>query len=65
MLKTRVRTITVHTKRTFAIARSSDDAFGRVVFEIEEDGFVGRGEAAPSERYGLSLIHISAPTRPY
>lgn len=43
--------MTVHTKRAFAIARSSDDTFERVVFEIEEDGFVGRGEAAPSARY--------------
>ena len=43
--------MTVHTKRTFAIARSSDDTFERVVFEVEEDGFVGRGEAAPTGRY--------------
>jgi len=60
VLKTRVRTITVHTKRTFAIARSSDDAFGRVVFEIEEDGFVGRGEAAPSERYDQDAEGVAA-----
>ena len=50
-MKTRVRVVTVHTKRTFAIARSSNDTFELVVFEIEEDGFVGRGEAAPSGRY--------------
>jgi L-alanine-DL-glutamate epimerase-like enolase superfamily enzyme len=51
-LETRVRTVTVRTERTFAIARSSADAFERVIFELEEDGFVGRGEAAPTRYYG-------------
>ncbi|MCA1687796.1 MAG: dipeptide epimerase [Actinobacteria bacterium] len=51
-METRVRTVTVHTERTFAIARSSADAFERVVLEIEEDGFTGRGEAAPTRYYG-------------
>ncbi len=50
-MQARVRRLTVHTRRTFAIARSSDDAFERVILEIEEDGFVGRGEAAPTDRY--------------
>ena len=44
--------MTVHTERAFAIARSSADAFGRVILELEEDGLVGRGEAAPSRYYG-------------
>ncbi len=52
ILRASTRKLTVHTKRTFAIARSSDDAFERVVFEIEDDGLVGRGEAAPTDRYG-------------
>ena len=51
-LKTSVKTLTVHTQRTFAIARSSADAFERVIFEIEEDGVVGMGEAAPTSYYG-------------
>ena len=51
-METRVRTVTVRTERTFAIARSSADAFERVIFELEEDGFVGRGEAAPTRYYG-------------
>jgi len=50
-LRTRVQELTVHTRRAFAIARSSDDTFRRVVVEVEEDGFTGRGEAAPSGRY--------------
>jgi L-Ala-D/L-Glu epimerase len=51
-LETKVRTVTVHTERTFAIARSSADAFVRVIFEIGEDGLTGRGEAAPTRYYG-------------
>jgi len=51
-LEARVRTVTVRTERTFAIARSSADAFERVIFELEEDGLVGRGEAAPTRYYG-------------
>jgi L-Ala-D/L-Glu epimerase len=51
-LETRVRTVTVHTERTFAIARSSADAFERVIFEAEENGLTGRGEAAPTSYYG-------------
>lgn len=51
-MKLRANTVTVHTKRTFAIARSSADAFERVILEIEEDGIVGRGEAAPTGYYG-------------
>jgi L-alanine-DL-glutamate epimerase-like enolase superfamily enzyme len=52
MLETRVRTVTVRTERTFAIARSAADAFERVILEIEENGAVGRGEAAPTRYYG-------------
>jgi L-alanine-DL-glutamate epimerase-like enolase superfamily enzyme len=51
-LEKRVRRVTVRTERTFAIARSSADAFERVILEIEEDGFTGRGEAAPTSYYG-------------
>ena len=50
-LKTRVREVTVHTERTFAIARSAADAFERVVFEVEDDGITGHGEAAPTRYY--------------
>ncbi|MDP8949361.1 MAG: dipeptide epimerase [Actinomycetota bacterium] len=51
-METRVRTVTVHTERTFAIARSSSDTFERVILEIEENGLIGRGEAAPTRYYG-------------
>ena len=42
----------MRTRRTFAIARSSADAFERVVFEVEDGGFTGLGEAAPTGYYG-------------
>jgi L-alanine-DL-glutamate epimerase-like enolase superfamily enzyme len=51
-LETRVQIVTVHTERTFAIARSSADAFERVILETEEGGLIGRGEAAPTGYYG-------------
>ena len=51
MLQTRVRKATGHTRRAFAIARSSDDTFERVVSEVEEEGLTGRGEAAPPGTY--------------
>lgn len=42
----------MHTRRAFAIARGSTDAFERVIFEIEDSGHIGRGEAAPTSYYG-------------
>ncbi len=51
-----VEKITVHTKRTFAIARSAHGAFERVVLTIEEGGVTGCGEAAPTAYY-----HQDAP----
>jgi L-alanine-DL-glutamate epimerase-like enolase superfamily enzyme len=58
-LETRVRTVTVHTERTFAIARSSADVFERVILEIEEDGLAGRGEAAPTSYYGQDAVGVA------
>ena len=59
-MRTRVRKLTVHTRRAFAIARSSDDTFERVVLEVEEEGFTGRGEAAPSGRYDQDAEGVAA-----
>ena len=58
-LRTDVRTVTVHTKRTFAIARSSADAFERVVLEVHEGGHTGRGEAAPTGYYGQDAAGVA------
>ncbi|HEX6711314.1 MAG TPA: dipeptide epimerase [Rubrobacter sp.] len=59
-MKTSVKTVRVHTERTFAIARSSADAFERVVLEIEEDGVAGMGEAAPSSYYAQDAGGVAA-----
>jgi L-alanine-DL-glutamate epimerase-like enolase superfamily enzyme len=59
-LETRVRKVTVHTERTFAIARSSADAFERVFLELDEDGLAGRGEAAPTRYYGQDAEGVAA-----
>jgi L-alanine-DL-glutamate epimerase-like enolase superfamily enzyme len=58
-LRTNVRTVTVHTRRAFAIARGSADAFERVIFEVEEAGLTGRGEAAPTGYYGQDAAGVS------
>ncbi len=50
-MKIGVERLTVRTKRAFAIARSSSDAFERVVLALEEGGATGRGEAAPTSYY--------------
>ncbi len=52
LVEIRVEKLTVHTKRTFAIARGSSDSFERVVLSLEEAGATGRGEAAPTAYYG-------------
>ncbi len=62
-LETRVRQITVHTRRTFAIARSAADAFGRVVFEVEDGGITGWGEAAPTRYYGQDVGGVAEALR--
>jgi len=52
--------VEVHTRRTFAIARSSADVFERVVLEIEAEGIMGRGEAAPSGYYGQDAAGVAS-----
>jgi L-alanine-DL-glutamate epimerase-like enolase superfamily enzyme len=50
--------LTVHTRRAFAIARGSADAFERVIFEIDADGHTGHGEAAPTSYYGQDAAGV-------
>ncbi|MDQ4105964.1 MAG: dipeptide epimerase [Actinomycetota bacterium] len=59
-LKLKAKTITVHPERTFTIARSSADAFERVILEIEDGGQVSRGEAAPTGRYDQDAGSVRA-----
>ncbi len=58
-MKIRVKVITVRTMRTFAIARSSADTFERVVLEVEGNGAIGRGEAAPTRYYGQDAESVA------
>jgi len=42
----------------FGISRSSYNYYDRVYIFIEQDGIIGRGEAAPTERYNESIPQI-------
>jgi len=42
----------------FTISRSSYNYYDRIFIYLEQDGIIGRGEAAPSERYGESFPQI-------
>ena len=58
-MKIGVETLTVHTKRTFAIARGSSDDFERVILTLEEGHSIGRGEAAPTDYYDQNAAGIA------
>ncbi len=47
-------------KHTFTIARGARDISPTVLVELEHDGIVGYGEAAPSARYGESPESVAA-----
>ena len=57
-MKIGVETLTVCTKRTFAIARGSSDAFERVILTLEDGGAAGRGEAAPTDYHEGSATDV-------
>jgi len=42
----------------FGISRSTYEYYDRVFIYLEQDGLIGRGEAAPSERYNESIPQI-------
>jgi L-alanine-DL-glutamate epimerase-like enolase superfamily enzyme len=46
------RYVDLQLRHTFTIARSSRDVEPCIIVEIEHEGIVGTGEAAPSDRYG-------------
>jgi L-alanine-DL-glutamate epimerase-like enolase superfamily enzyme len=58
-VKIGVETLTVRTKRTFAIARGSSDEFERVMLTLEEGGVAGRGEAAPTDYYEQNAAGVA------
>jgi L-alanine-DL-glutamate epimerase-like enolase superfamily enzyme len=58
-VKIGVKTLTVHTKRTFTIARGSADDFERVILTLGEGGVQGRGEAAPTSYYEQDVTDVA------
>jgi len=42
----------LHLRHTFRIARGASDVRENLLVEVDDDGLVGRGEAAPIRRYG-------------
>lgn len=46
-------------RHTFTIARSSRDVSPVVIVELEHEGIVGYGEAAPTRRYGETVDTVS------
>ncbi len=51
-MKLSPRYLELQLAHTFTIARSSADIEPCIIVELEHDGIIGFGEAAPSERYG-------------
>lgn len=59
-MKLTFRHIELQLRHTFTIARSSKDVEPCIIVEIEHDGVVGIGEAAPSDRYGETRQTVEA-----
>lgn len=66
--------INLQLRHTFTIARSSRDVEPCIIVELEHDGIVGLGEAAPSDRYGetpetvdafLNTVHLEQFDDPF
>ncbi len=59
-LRTSCRTIELELKTPFRLSRGTSSLRHNVIFEIEQDGVIGRGEAAPIPRYGESAASATA-----
>ena len=51
MIQLRHRTVELHLRHTFRLARGATDSRHNLIVELEHDGLVGLGEAAPIARY--------------
>ncbi len=51
MIQLRQRQVELHLRHTFRLARGATDSRHNVIVELEHDGIVGMGEAAPIARY--------------
>lgn len=56
MIHLQHRTIDLQLRHTFRLARGDSDSRRVLIVEIEADGLVGRGEAAPIARYGQDAV---------
>jgi L-Ala-D/L-Glu epimerase len=56
----RTRTIELLLRTPFRLSRGTSTTRNNVILEIEQDGVVGRGEAAPLPRYGESAESATA-----
>ena len=52
MIQLRHHTVDLQLRHTFRLARGDSDSRRVLIVEIEHDGLIGRGEAAPIARYG-------------
>ncbi|MEE8524558.1 MAG: dipeptide epimerase, partial [Thermoanaerobaculia bacterium] len=52
MIALRHRIVELHLRHTFRLARGATDSRRNLLVELEHDGLVGLGEAAPIARYG-------------
>jgi L-alanine-DL-glutamate epimerase-like enolase superfamily enzyme len=59
-IHTRCREIELVLRTPFRLSRGTSETRRNVIFEIEEDGVVGRGEAAPIPRYRESAESAAA-----
>jgi len=56
MIQLRHHTIDIQLRHTFRLARGDSDSRRVLIVEIEHDGLIGRGEAAPIARYGQDAV---------
>ncbi len=59
-MRLRHRTIELHLRHTFRLARGATDSRRNVVVRLEHGGLVGLGEAAPIPRYGEDAASAAA-----
>ena len=52
MIQLRHHTIELQLRHTFRLARGDSDSRRVLIVELEHEGLIGRGEAAPIARYG-------------
>lgn len=57
-MRVTTRALNLHTRHPFVISRAGSRAFHNLLVEVEWDGLVGRGEAAPESFYGETAATV-------